>query len=131
MPWVVCSFGEGAEGAGSDELAGGEELHEPGGAVAAVVTQVLPNLLATIIVFTTISIPGKIGAEATLSFLGVGVTPPTPSWGRSIGQAVTWVASDPWYLIFPGAALFLVTLAFNLFGDGLRDALDPRTGDAR
>ena len=95
------------------------------------VTQVLPNLLATIIVFTTISIPGKIGAEATLSFLGVGVTPPTPSWGRSIGQAVTWVASDPWYLIFPGAALFLVTLAFNLFGDGLRDALDPRTGDAR
>ena len=73
----------------------------------------------------------NVGAEATLSFLGVGVTPPTPSWGRSIGQAVTWVSSDPWYLIFPGTALFVVTLAFNLFGDGLRDALDPRTGDAR
>ncbi|WP_172192845.1 ABC transporter permease [Actinomyces faecalis] len=94
-------------------------------------TQVLPNLVATIIVFTTISIPGKITAEAALSFLGVGVAPPTPSWGRSIGNAVTWVSTDPWYLLFPGAALFLVTLAFNLFGDGLRDALDPRTGENR
>lgn len=93
--------------------------------------QVLPNLVATVIVFTTLSIPGKIGAEATLSFLGVGVTPPTPSWGRAIGQAVAWVGTDPWYLIMPGTALFVVTLAFNLFGDGLRDALDPRTGDAR
>ncbi len=94
-------------------------------------TQVLPNLVATIIVLTTISIPGKITAEAALSFLGVGVPPPTPSWGRSIGSAITWVATDPWYLVFPGAALFLVTLAFNLFGDGLRDALDPRTGEHR
>ena len=72
-----------------------------------------------------------ITAEAALSFLGVGVPPPTPSWGRSIGSAITWVATDPWYLVFPGAALFLVTLAFNLFGDGLRDALDPRTGEHR
>ncbi|MBS5976882.1 MAG: ABC transporter permease [Actinomyces urogenitalis] len=95
------------------------------------ITQVLPNLVATIIVFTTIAIPGKITAEAALSFLGVGVAPPTPSWGRSIGNAVTWVSTDPWYLLFPGAALFLVTLAFNLFGDGLRDALDPRTGENR
>ncbi len=94
-------------------------------------TQVLPNLVATIIVFTTISIPGKITAEAALSFLGVGVPPPTPSWGRSIGSAVAWVATDPWYLLFPGLALFGVTLAFNLFGDGLRDALDPRTGEGR
>ncbi|WP_067779390.1 ABC transporter permease [Actinomyces vulturis] len=95
------------------------------------VTQVLPNLVATIIVFTTISIPGKIGAEATLSFLGVGVVPPTPSWGRTIGAAVPWVSTDPWYLLFPGLALFIVTLSFNLLGDGLRDALDPRTGDNR
>lgn len=91
--------------------------------------QLLPNFVATIIVFTTISIPGKITSEAALSFLGVGVPPPTPSWGRSIGNAVTWVSTDPWYLLFPGAALFLVTLAFNLFGDGLRDALDPRTAE--
>lgn len=97
------------------------------GQLHVLATQVLPNLVATIIVFTTISIPGKITAEAALSFLGVGVPPPTPSWGRTIGNAVTWVATDPWYLLFPGAALFIVTLAFNLFGDGLRDALDPRT----
>lgn len=101
------------------------------GRLHVLTTQVLPNLVATIIVFTTISIPGKIGSEAALSFLGVGVTPPTPSWGRSIGSAVSWVSTDPWYLLFPGAALFTVTLAFNLFGDGLRDALDPRTGDRR
>lgn len=93
--------------------------------------QVLPNLVGTIIVFTTLSIPSKITAEAALSFLGVGVAPPTPSWGRSIGNAVAWVSTDPWYLLFPGAVLFLVTLAFNLFGDGLRDALDPRTGESR
>ena len=101
------------------------------GGLHIMTTQVLPNLVATIIVLTTISIPGKITAEAALSFLGVGVPPPTPSWGRSIGSAITWVATDPWYLVFPGAALFLATLAFNLFGDGLRDALDPRTGERR
>jgi peptide/nickel transport system permease protein len=89
--------------------------------------QILPNLSATIVVFSTIAIPGNIGAEAALSFLGVGVPPPTPSWGRSIGDAVTWFATDPSYLVFPGIALFLVTLAFNVFGDGLRDALDPRS----
>ena len=90
--------------------------------------QILPNVSATIIVFATISIPSMIGVEAALSFLGVGVPPPTPSWGRTIGDAVTWVQIDPLYLIFPGTALFLITLAFNVVGDGLRDALDPRWG---
>ena len=90
--------------------------------------QVLPNLAATVVVFATNSIPGAIGSEAALSFLGVGVPPPTPSWGRSIGDAVTWVSTDPLYLLFPGLALFGITLAFNAFGDGLRDALDPRSG---
>ena len=89
--------------------------------------QILPGLSGTIVVFSTITIPGTIGAEAALSFLGVGVPPPTPSWGRSIGDAVTWFSTDPSYLLFPGLALFLVTLAFNVFGDGLRDALDPRS----
>ncbi len=103
---------------------GAGELHVLG-------TQVLPNLVATVIVLTTVSVPGRITAEAALSFLGVGVPPPTPSWGRSIGSAVTWVSTDPWYLLVPGTALFVVTLAFNLFGDGLRDALDPRTGESR
>ncbi len=88
-------------------------------------TQLLPNLAATITVYATISIPSMIGAEAALSFLAVGVTPPTPSWGRSIGDAIGWVQTDPMYLVFPGAALFLVTLAFNVLGDALRDALDP------
>ena len=91
--------------------------------------EIMPNLVSTLIVFTTISIPGKIGAEAALSFLGVGVSPPTPSWGRTIGSAVAWVNTDPWYLLWPGAALFLVTLGFNMFGDALRDALDPKTGE--
>lgn len=91
-------------------------------------TELLPNLTATIIVFATISVPGKIGAEAALSFLGVGVPPPTPAWGRSIGEAISWVAIDPMFLVFPGAALFVITLAFNVFGDGLRDVLDPRSG---
>lgn len=91
----------------------------------------LPNLAATIVVFATIAIPGAIGSEAALSFLGVGVPPPTPSWGRSIGDAVTWFSVDPMYLVFPGLALFGLTLAFNAFGDGLRDALDPRTAQLR
>ncbi|AYF97876.1 ABC transporter permease [Protaetiibacter intestinalis] len=92
-----------------------------------VLGQVLPNVGATIIVVTSLIIPGMIAAEAALSFLGVGVTPPTPSWGRTIGDAILWVRTSPMYLVFPGAALFLVTLAFNVFGDSLRDALDPRT----
>lgn len=95
------------------------------GSARIIVREIMPNIAATVIVFTTVSIPGKIGAEAALSFLGVGVNPPTPSWGRSISDAISWVQVDPMYLIFPGMALFLVTLGFNMFGDGLRDALDP------
>ena len=91
----------------------------------------LPNVGASIIVYATILIPASIGTEAALSFLGVGVPPPTPSWGRSIGDAVAWFRVDPAYLVFPGGALFLLTLAFNAFGDGLRDALDPRVSRGR
>jgi peptide/nickel transport system permease protein len=90
--------------------------------------ELLPNLWASIIVVFTLSIPANIGLEAALSFLGVGVAPPTPSWGRSISDAIGWVATDPMFLIFPGAALFLATWAFNVLGDGLRDAVDPRSG---
>ncbi|MFC4785859.1 ABC transporter permease [Nocardioides sp. MAHUQ-72] len=93
--------------------------------------QLLPNLWGTIIVFATMAIPGNIGAEAALSFLGVGVPPPTPAWGRTIGTAVGWIATDPWYLLWPALALFAVTWAFNLVGDGLRDALDPRLAGER
>lgn len=89
-------------------------------------TEILPNLAATITVIATMSIPGAIGTEAALSFLGIGIPPPTPSWGREISSAISWVSVDPWYLAAPGLALFLVTLALNAFGDGLRDAFDPR-----
>lgn len=88
--------------------------------------QVLPNVASTVIVYSCISLPGRISAEATLSFLGVGVLPPTPSWGRSIGDAISWLLVDPAFLLFPAAALFLVTFSFNILGDTLRDALDPR-----
>lgn len=90
--------------------------------------QILPNLMPLLIVNVTLSIPGRIGAEAGLSFLGVGMNPPTPSWGRSISDAVQWALVDPAYLLFPGGALFLLTFGFNLLGDGLSDAIDPRKG---
>jgi len=89
---------------------------------------VLPNMVAPLIVQSTFVAAAAVLTEAALSFLGVGVPPPTPSWGRTIGDAINWVQVDPMYLVFPGAALFLITLAFNVFGDGLRDALDPRQG---
>lgn len=75
----------------------------------------------------SLTIPSMIGSEAALSFLGVGVLPPTPSWGRTISKATDYVETDPMFLVFPGLMLFLVTLAFNVVGDGIRDALDPRS----
>jgi peptide/nickel transport system permease protein len=89
--------------------------------------QLLPNLWAPIIVVSSLTIPSQIGNEAALSFLGVGVLPPTPSWGHTISLAIDWVETDPMYLIFPGLSLFLITLAFNVVGDSLRDELDPRS----
>lgn len=88
--------------------------------------QILPNMIPMLLVNITFSIPGRIGAEAALSFLGVGMNPPTPSWGRSISDAVQWTLVDPWYLLFPGFALFLLTFGFNLLGDGLAQELEPR-----
>jgi len=90
--------------------------------------QLLPNLWAPIIIVASLTIPSMIGSEAALSFLGVGVLPPTPSWGRTISTAIDYFETDPMYLVFPGLMLFLTTLAFNIVGDGIRDALDPRSG---
>jgi peptide/nickel transport system permease protein len=90
--------------------------------------QILPNLLPTLLVYTTLLIPTYITAEAALSFLGVGVKEPTASWGKMIADASNWYENDPLYLFFPGIALFIVVLAFNLLGDSVRDALDPRAG---
>ncbi|MFZ0384851.1 MAG: ABC transporter permease [Solirubrobacteraceae bacterium] len=93
--------------------------------------EILPNLLSTITVIATMTVPVAIGTEAALSFLGIGVQAPTPSWGREIASAIDWVSVDPYYLLAPGLALFLVTLSLNTFGDGLRDAFDPRGGGRR
>src|SRR3990170_1843881 len=88
--------------------------------------EILPNLLAPIIVYTTLIIPTNILFEAALSFLGLGVQPPTPSWGAMLEEASTAFTYAWWLLVFPGTFLVLTTLAFNLVGDGLRDAFDPR-----
>jgi ABC-type dipeptide/oligopeptide/nickel transport system permease subunit len=88
--------------------------------------ELLPNLAAPILVYSTLIIPTNILFEAALSFLGVGVIPPTPSWGRLLSDAVNYYQFDPVYMVIPGLAIFVTVLAFNLFGDGLRDALDPK-----
>lgn len=87
---------------------------------------VLPNVLAPVIVYTTLLIPTVIVVEATLSFLGLGVPAPTPSWGGMLNEATNYYTVAWWFIVFPGAALLVTTLAFNLFGDGVRDAFDPR-----
>jgi peptide/nickel transport system permease protein len=91
-----------------------------------ILRHLLPNLMSTIVIFGAISIPGKIGSEAALSFLGVGISAPTPSWGRSIADAVQWINVDALYLVYPGLALFLITFAFNMLGDFLNKKYDPR-----
>ncbi|WP_367124067.1 ABC transporter permease [Streptomyces phytohabitans] len=88
--------------------------------------ELLPNLIAPITVYTTLMIPTNILTEAALSFLGAGVKPPTASWGQMLNQAVRYYETDPMYMVVPGVAIFITVLAFNLFGDGVRDALDPK-----
>jgi peptide/nickel transport system permease protein len=90
------------------------------------IRHVLPNCLAPIIVTTTLGIATSIIVEATLSFLGLGTQPPTPSWGWDLKANVAFIQSNMWLSLFPGLAIFVTVLGFNLFGDGLRDALDPR-----
>jgi peptide/nickel transport system permease protein len=89
--------------------------------------EVLPNLLGPVLVWATLTIPTYILGEAGLSFLGVGVQPPTASWGQMLSVAGQFFQNDPMFLVWPGMALFLTVLSFNLFGDGLRDALDPKS----
>jgi len=87
----------------------------------------LPNVMAQVIVYATLLIPLAIVAEASLSFLGVGVPPPTADWGSMINDATGWYQYGYWwFLLFPSLALLITTLAFNIFGDSVRDALDPR-----
>jgi peptide/nickel transport system permease protein len=88
---------------------------------------ILPNLMAPVLVLATLSIPAAIVFESTLSYLGLGIQPPTASWGNILAGAQSYYQIAWWYLVFPAAALLITTLAFNLLGDGVRDALDPRT----
>jgi peptide/nickel transport system permease protein len=88
---------------------------------------IMPNALTPLIVAATLDAGAAIRAESTLSFLGLGIRPPDPSWGNLLANASTYFFSAPWQVFFPGALIFLALMSFNLAGDGLRDALDPRT----
>ena len=95
------------------------------GPLRLLVRHVVPHLFPTMIVWGTLGIATTVLLEATLSFLGVGVRPPTPSWGNIIFENQTWFTTAPWLVFFPGAAILLLALSFNLVGDALRDGLDP------
>ncbi|HZU12048.1 MAG TPA: ABC transporter permease [Chloroflexota bacterium] len=86
---------------------------------------ILPHLTSVIIVYTTLGVATTVLVEAALSFVGIGVQPPTPSWGNMINEAQSYYRADPWMMLFPGIAIVLTVLGFNLLGDWLRDTLDP------
>jgi len=96
------------------------------GNIRIIFRHLLPNILGPCIVQETLQIPGYIFLEAFLSFLGLGVNPPTPSWGIMISESYQGLRSYPYQIVGPALALTLTTLAFNFLGDGLRDAFDPR-----
>ena len=95
-----------------------------------VARHILPNSVASIVVYATMNIGGAILTESALSFLGMGVVPPDPSWGIMISDGETYLATQPWLMIMPGIAILTTVLAFTLLGDGLRDALDVKMKDA-
>ena len=109
-----------------DFVAAAEALGARDGAILW--RHVLPNTVSPLIVQATISFPLAILAEAALSYLGLGTQPPHPSWGLMLREAQNFLQLSPWYAVFPGAAIALAVLGFNLLGDGLRDLLDPRAG---
>jgi ABC-type dipeptide/oligopeptide/nickel transport system permease subunit len=92
-----------------------------------IVREILPNLVAPILVYSTLMIPTNILFEAALSYLGLGIEPPMPAWGNMLTTAIGIYQVAPYYVVIPGLAIFVTVMAFNVFGDGLRDALDPRT----
>jgi ABC-type dipeptide/oligopeptide/nickel transport system permease subunit len=97
-----------------------------GGDVRMMLRHILPNIFSALLVQATVSIPAAIIAEAILSFLGLGVQPPTPSWGTMLNTAQQFLETAPWMAWWPGLAIFFLALSFNLAGDGLRDFLDPK-----
>ncbi|MFD8641305.1 ABC transporter permease [Streptomyces zaomyceticus] len=100
------------------------------GPVRILVRDILPGVTGPVVAYTTLIVPGMIATEAALSYLGVGVRPPTPSWGQMIAESVAYYETDPMYFAVPSVCLFVTVLAFTLLGDALRDVLDPRGGGA-
>ena len=98
-----------------------------GGNARIMFIELLPNVLPTVIVYLTLLIPGAIVAESTLSFLGLSIVPTAPSWGNILSDAMPYYRVAWWFVLFPGLALVICTLAFNVLGDSVRDALDPRS----
>ena len=92
---------------------------------------ILPNCISSIIVYASLCVATAIGAEAALSFLGLGIQPPMPSWGMMLAEGRHYMFDAPWMPTFPGIAISLTILGYNLLGDGLRDALDPRVRRGR
>jgi peptide/nickel transport system permease protein len=97
------------------------------GQFSIMLKQILPNIVGPILVIATLGVATAILTEASLSFLGLGAQPPTPSWGGMLSTAREQLFTAPWISIFPGLAIFITVLGLNLLGDGLRDILDPRT----
>lgn len=96
------------------------------GTFRVVFRHILPNVLAPLIVQASVSLAFAILAEASLSYLGLGTQPPDPSWGTMLNEGRTYLETAPWMSVFPGLAIMLAVLGFNLLGDGLRDVLDPQ-----
>ncbi|WP_431285842.1 ABC transporter permease [Humitalea sp. 24SJ18S-53] len=123
--FVRLSRGMALEAKSADWFEAARSLGNPPWRTAFV--HVLPNIVPPLLVQGTLAIAEAIIAEASLSFLGLGQQPPSPSWGSMLNSAQRFLTQAPWMAIYPGLAIFVVVLAFNLLGDGLRDALDPRS----
>ena len=122
--FVRVARGATLDAATNDYVEAARALGNPPWRVA--LRHVLPNIVPPVLVQSTLAIAQAIIAEASLSFLGLGQQPPAPSWGSMLNSAQRFLTQAPWLAIFPGIAIFLAVLSFNLMGDGLRDALDPR-----
>jgi peptide/nickel transport system permease protein len=107
-----------------DYVEAARAVGNPGWRIALV--HILPNILPPLAVQASLSIAAAIIAEASLSFLGLGEQPPDPSWGSMLNAAQRFLSNAPWMALWPGLAIFITVMSFNLLGDGLRDALDPR-----
>jgi peptide/nickel transport system permease protein len=104
-----------------------DAIHALGGSMPRVIARhIVPNILSSLVVIATLELARSIVLEATLSFLGLGVQPPTPEWGKMVSDGRAYLLDAPHVSLFPGIAIFLTVMGFNCLGDGLRDALDPR-----